>query len=79
MNKVEGLHHLADCTADMKGQIEFFTDNLGMELVALYWMGDKYFHRCFTPIAKVSWSVIFASKILNCSFPAGNGQCLTGH
>jgi len=38
MNKVEGLHHLAICTADMKSQIEFFTDKLGMELVALYWM-----------------------------------------
>ncbi len=37
-NKVEGLHHLAVCTADMKAQIEFFTDKLGMELVALYWM-----------------------------------------
>ena len=38
MNKVEGLHHLAVCTGDMKSQIEFFTDKLGMELVALYWM-----------------------------------------
>lgn len=38
MNKVQGLHHLAICTADMKAQIEFFTDKLGMELVALYWM-----------------------------------------
>lgn len=38
MNKVQGLHHLAVCTADMKGQIEYFTDKLGMELVALYWM-----------------------------------------
>lgn len=38
MNKVEGLHHLAVCTADIKQQIEFFTDKLGMELVALYWM-----------------------------------------
>ncbi|MEZ5558056.1 MAG: VOC family protein [Pseudomonadales bacterium] len=38
MNKVDGLHHLAICTADMKSQIEFFTDKLGMELVALYWM-----------------------------------------
>lgn len=38
MNKVEGLHHLAICTADMKSQIEFFTGTLGMELVALYWM-----------------------------------------
>ncbi len=38
MNKVAGLHHLAICTGDMKSQIEFFTDKLGMELVALYWM-----------------------------------------
>ena len=36
MNKVEGLHHLAITTADIKAQIEFFTDKLGMELVALY-------------------------------------------
>lgn len=38
MNKVDGLHHLAICTANMKAQIDFFTDKLGMELVALYWM-----------------------------------------
>jgi catechol 2,3-dioxygenase-like lactoylglutathione lyase family enzyme len=38
MNKVIGLHHLAITTADIKSQIEFFTDKLGMELVALYWM-----------------------------------------
>ena len=38
MNKVEGLHHLAISAGDMKAQIEFFTDKLGMELVALYWM-----------------------------------------
>lgn len=46
MNKVDGLHHLAVCTADIKAQIEFFTDKLGMELVALYWMHgvEKTFH-----------------------------------
>lgn len=38
MNKIQGLHHLAITTADIKKQIEFFTDKLGMELVALYWM-----------------------------------------
>ena len=38
MNKIDGLHHLAICTGNMKQQIEFFTDKLGMELVALYWM-----------------------------------------
>jgi len=46
MNKVEGLHHIAIATANMKEQIEFFTDKLGMELVALYWMHgvDKAWH-----------------------------------
>jgi catechol 2,3-dioxygenase-like lactoylglutathione lyase family enzyme len=38
MTKPNGVHHFAVCTADMKGQIAFFTDVLGMELVALYWM-----------------------------------------
>ncbi|MEO1074040.1 MAG: VOC family protein [Pseudomonadota bacterium] len=33
-----GIHHLAVSTGNMKRQIEFFTDVLGMELVALYWM-----------------------------------------
>jgi catechol 2,3-dioxygenase-like lactoylglutathione lyase family enzyme len=38
MAKLNGIHHFAVCTADMKTQIAFFTDVLGMELVALYWM-----------------------------------------
>lgn len=38
MNKVQGLHHLALTTANIKEQIEFFTGKLGMELAALYWM-----------------------------------------
>ena len=33
-----GVHHLAISTADIKQQIEFFTQVLGAELVALYWM-----------------------------------------
>jgi catechol 2,3-dioxygenase-like lactoylglutathione lyase family enzyme len=33
-----GVHHLAIATRDMKAQIEFFTQVIGMELVALYWM-----------------------------------------
>ena len=36
--KTNGVHHLAISTADIKSQIEYFTDVLGMELVALYWM-----------------------------------------
>jgi catechol 2,3-dioxygenase-like lactoylglutathione lyase family enzyme len=34
----EGIHHLALSTANMKEQLLFFTDVLGMELVALFWM-----------------------------------------
>lgn len=35
---LRGVHHLAISTADIKAQIEFFNDVLGLELVALYWM-----------------------------------------
>ena len=38
MIQPNGLHHIAISTGDMKGQIEYFSDVLGMELVALYWM-----------------------------------------
>lgn len=38
MTHPNGIHHFAICTADMKRQIEFFSEVLGMELVALYWM-----------------------------------------
>lgn len=33
-----GVHHLAISTSDIKAQIDFFNDVLGLELVALYWM-----------------------------------------
>lgn len=33
-----GIHHLAINTADIKSQIAFFSDVLGAELVALFWM-----------------------------------------
>ena len=38
MTRPTGIHHLAICTGDMKAQIKFFSEVLGMELVALYWM-----------------------------------------
>jgi catechol 2,3-dioxygenase-like lactoylglutathione lyase family enzyme len=38
MLKPNGVHHLAISTGNMKQQLEFFSDVLGMELVALYWM-----------------------------------------
>jgi len=46
MGLPNGVHHLAIGTRDIKGQIEFFTRVIGMELVALYWMHgvEKTFH-----------------------------------
>ena len=38
VSRPNGVHHLAISTANIKAQIEFFTDVLGMKLVALYWM-----------------------------------------
>lgn len=38
MTHCNGVHHLAISTGDIKAQIEFASDVLGMELVALYWM-----------------------------------------
>jgi len=36
--RITGVHHLAISTADIKAQIEFFSDVLGAELQALFWM-----------------------------------------
>lgn len=46
MTQLNGIHHLALMTADVKTQIEFFSDVLGMKLKALYWMHgvEGYFH-----------------------------------
>ena len=38
MATVNGIHHIAVCTSDIKRQIEFLSDVLGMQLVALFWM-----------------------------------------
>jgi len=38
MSLPNGVHHLAIATKDLKTQLDFFTDVVGGELVALYWM-----------------------------------------
>ena len=38
MGLANGIHHLAICTKDIKAQIKFYTEVVGMELEALYWM-----------------------------------------
>ncbi len=48
MGLATGVHHLALNTANMKEQIEFFSDVLGAELKALYWMhGTNGYRHCF--------------------------------
>ncbi len=46
MSNINGVHHLAITTRDMKGQLDFFCNVLGGELRALYWMHgvDNTFH-----------------------------------
>lgn len=46
MGLANGIHHLAISTAKVKEQIEFFTDVLGAELKAIYWMhgAERTFH-----------------------------------
>lgn len=46
MTQPNGVHHVAFMTADVKSQIAFFSDVLGMKLKALYWMHnvEGYFH-----------------------------------
>ena len=38
MSNLNGVHHLAITTRDIKGQLDFFCNVLGGELRALYWM-----------------------------------------
>ena len=42
MGLASGVHHLAISTADMKGQLTFFTDVLGAELKALCLVMGQY-------------------------------------
>ena len=38
MGKITGLHHIAIANGNMKAQLQFFSDVLGMRLQGLYWM-----------------------------------------
>ena len=65
MAQLNGVHHLALMTADVKGQIEFFSDVLGMKLKALYWMHnvDGYFHAFMELNANSSVAFVFAPAV----------------
>jgi catechol 2,3-dioxygenase-like lactoylglutathione lyase family enzyme len=62
MGLPNGIHHLAICTKDIKKQVEFFTQVVGAELVALYWMHgvDNTFHG-FVSLGKSS-SIAFVQS-----------------
>ncbi|MCD5422436.1 VOC family protein [Rhodococcus pyridinivorans] len=64
MALANGVHHMAISTADMKAQLEFFTDVLGAELTALYWMhgAEGMFHG-FVKLADASYvAFVYAPK-----------------
>lgn len=65
MAKLNGVHHIAIMTADVKQQIEFFSDVLGMRLVALYWMHnvDGYFHAFMELNPSCSVAFVFAPAV----------------
>lgn len=64
MAKLNGVHHLALMTEDVKAQIAFFSDVLGMKLKALYWMHgvDGYYHAFMELNANCSVAFVCASK-----------------
>ena len=57
MTRPNGVHHLAIMTADVKAQVAFFADVLGMKLKALYWMHnvEGYFHAFMELNPSVTW------------------------
>lgn len=65
MAKLNGIHHIAIMTADVKQQIEFFSDVLGMRLVALYWMHnvEGYFHAFMELNPSCSVAFVFAPAV----------------
>lgn len=68
MAKPNGVHHIAVMTADLKEQIEFFTDVMGCELVALYDLHgvENGAGHCFFKLNDESYfSVVYSPSIAN--------------
>jgi catechol 2,3-dioxygenase-like lactoylglutathione lyase family enzyme len=65
MSTLNGIHHLAIMTADVKAQIDYFSDVLGMKLKALYWMHnvDGYFHAFMELNPSCSVAFVFAPTV----------------
>ncbi len=65
MATLNGVHHIALMSANVKAQIEFFADVLGMELKALYWMHnvDGYFHAFMSLNDSCSVAFVYAPAV----------------
>lgn len=60
MNSPNAVHHIAISTADIKGQIAFFSDVLGMSLTGLFWMhGVPNAWHAFLEMGSASFSAVF--------------------
>ena len=60
MTSPNAVHHIAISTADMKSQIAFFTDVLGMSLTGLFWMhGVPNAWHAFLAMGEASFSFVF--------------------
>ncbi len=57
---VNGMNHIAISTSDMKSQLQFFSDVLGMKLVALFWMhGVPGGFHAFLQMGDSQYSVVY--------------------
>ena len=76
MSTLNGVHHLAIMTADVKQQIEFFSDVLGMKLKALYWMHnvDGYFHAFMELNASCSVAFVQSPEVAEIAVEMGGSH-----
>jgi catechol 2,3-dioxygenase-like lactoylglutathione lyase family enzyme len=72
-----GVHHLAISTANVKTQIEFFTQVLGAKLVALYWMHGVEAWHAFVEL-NPSCSIAFVEMTANGEIDAIPGVTHSG-
>ena len=63
MSIPNALHHVAISTGDIKKQISFFSDVLGMKLIALYWMhGVKGAYHGFMKLGNEAVAFVFKEE-----------------
>jgi len=70
---IDGIHHLAIMTANIKSQIEFFSDVIGLKLKALYWMhgAEGFFHAFMELNSNASLAFVFSPAVKNASTKIG--------